>query len=58
MKKLLIGYFILIGSAVGQVFNGMTLFSPAAGGGGGGGEFQTFLIDNDLDDNKSILLFF
>ena len=53
MKKLLIGYITFLIPIYGQVFDGMTLFSPTAGGGGGGGEFHTFLIDNDLNEINS-----
>ena len=55
MKYLFTGYLIVAAPIFGQVFDGMTLFSPA-GGGGGGGNFSSFLIDNDLNDiNRNLL---
>ncbi|MDP6168822.1 MAG: aryl-sulfate sulfotransferase [Candidatus Marinimicrobia bacterium] len=50
MKNLLVNYFILTIPLFGQVFNGMTLYSPAQAGGGGGGNFYSYLIDNDLNE--------
>ena len=48
MKYLFASYLFITPTIFGQVFDGMTLFSPA-GGGGGGGNFSSFLIDNDLN---------
>ena len=48
MKYLFASYLFITLPIFGQVFDGMTLFSPA-GGGGGGGNFSSFLIDNDLN---------
>ena len=48
----MIKYFLFLvlysGILIGQVFNGMTLFSPTQGG-GGGGDFFTYLTDNDMN---------
>ena len=51
MKNSLILYFIFSINLFAQAFDGMTLFSPAAGGGGGGGgNFSSYLVDNDLNE--------
>ena len=51
MKNLFVYYFIFTIPLFGQVFDGMTLYSPAqGGGGGGGGNFYSYLIDNDLNE--------
>ena len=36
MKYLFASYLFITPTIFGQVFDGMTLFSPAGGGGGGG----------------------
>ena len=48
MKYLFASYLFITPTIFGQVFDGMTLFSPA-GGVGGVGNFSSFLIDNDLN---------
>lgn len=48
MKRFIIIFLFITCQLFGQVFNGMTLFSPTQGGNSGDG-FSTFLVDNDLD---------
>ena len=48
MVKYLFIPVLYSGILIGQVFNGMTLFSPTQGG-GGGGNFYTYLTDNDMN---------
>ena len=52
MKNSFLIYFVLTMPVFGQVFNGMTLFSPAqgGGGGGGGGSFYSYLVDNEMNE--------
>ncbi len=51
MKKITLIFYLIPIALFGQVFDGMTLFSPAQGGaGGGGGTFYTYLVDNDLNE--------
>ena len=41
--------FLLIAGLSGQVFQGYTIFSPAAGGPGGGGNGMTYLVNNSIN---------
>ena len=48
MKKTLILFIYLSMVLLGQTFNGMTLFAPNQGG--GGGSFNSYLVNNDMDE--------
>jgi len=51
MKKSILLCLAISIPVKGQVFEGMTLFSPAqGGGGGGGGDSYSYLVDNELNE--------
>ena len=50
MKKNTTLFCFISSLLFGQAFDGMTIFSPAQGGGGGGGTFNSYLIDNELNE--------
>ena len=51
MKKSILLFLAISIPVKGQVFEGMTLFSPAQGGGGGGGsDSYSYLVDNQLNE--------
>ena len=49
MKKNTTLFCFISSLLFGQAFDGMTIFSPAQGG-GGGGTFNSYLIDNELNE--------